>query len=150
MDALTFNAPSRVEITAADWEKMRLDVARKAPEEACGLLAGVIQAGVYTVREVISTTNALHSPVRYRIEPNEQLAAFEQIDAAGLQLVGIYHSHPNGPDRPSQTDLAEAYYPEAAYLIWSRAGDEWRLRAFACPQGAFYALELEVMRPTVT
>ena len=63
------------------------------------------------------TTNVLHSAVRYRIDPAEQLAGLQPDRRSGLELVGIYHSHPNGPDGLA-TDIAEAYYPEAVYLIW--------------------------------
>jgi proteasome lid subunit RPN8/RPN11 len=47
------------------------------------------------------------------------------MEAQGLEMVGIYHSHPHGPDSPSPTDIAEAYYPDAVYLIWFRQDGEW-------------------------
>jgi proteasome lid subunit RPN8/RPN11 len=52
-----------------------------------------------------------------------------------LDLVGIYHSHPSGPEMPSVTDVAEAYYPEAIYLIWSGANGEWTCRGFTIKAG---------------
>ncbi len=44
-----------------------------------------------------------------------------EIRAAGLELLGIYHSHPTGENKPSARDIERAYYPEAAYFIVSRA-----------------------------
>ena len=88
-------------------------------------------------------TNTLHSAVRYRMEPLEQLAAFEAIDAQGWQLVGIYHSHPAGPEQPSPTDIAEAYYPEAVYLIWFRRAGVWECRGFSIQGGRVDSVALD-------
>jgi proteasome lid subunit RPN8/RPN11 len=117
-------------------EQMSADIEEKANEEACGLLAGTILQDAYQVTLVLPMTNMLHSAVRFRIEPHEQLQAFNQIEMQRLELVGIYHSHPSGPDEPSKTDIAESYYPDAANLIWSGRTGEWRCRAFFISQGA--------------
>ena len=116
-----------LELTAALVEQMRRHVIETAPLEACGLVAG--QAGC--AQAVYPITNELHSPVRYRMDPRQQLAAFEHIEEQGWELLVIYHSHPNGPPVPSPTDVAEAYYPEALHLIWCRLPAGWSLRAFA-------------------
>jgi proteasome lid subunit RPN8/RPN11 len=128
------------------WEQMRLDVARRAPEEACGLLAGQRQGGQLRASRLFVTTNLLHSTIRYRIDPYDQLAAFNQMEAEEMELVGIYHSHPNGPDEPSPTDRAEAYYPEAAYLIWSKSNEAWACRAFAIHQMNVTTVRLEILK----
>ncbi len=96
------------------------------PQEACGLLGG---AGGQ-VRSIVPVTNAERSPVRYRMDPLEQVRAILSIEEDGLELVGIFHSHPLGPEGPSATDLAQITYPEAVYLIWSPGGRGWRCRAF--------------------
>jgi len=136
--------PRSIEISQTDMQHMHRDVAQRAPEEACGLLSGQSEAGVYRVAAVIPTTNELHSPVRYRIDPQEQIAAFNQIDAQGLELVGIYHSHPAGPSFPSAIDIAEAFYPEAAYLIWSAPTGEWLCHAFLIQDQRVMRLEISV------
>jgi len=100
------------------------------PEEACGLLAGTINRDSYKTVCVIPTTNILHSPVGYRLDPQEQLDAFNQMEGRGWELVGIYHSHPKGPEEPSPTDITEAYYPEAVYLIWCGRTGDWTCRGF--------------------
>lgn len=68
--------------------------------------------------------------MRYRIDPREQLAAFREMDAAGEELFGIYHSHPASVPFPSPTDRSEAYYPDAVYLLVSLRSGEGELRAF--------------------
>ena len=118
--------PGELRLSRQHWEQMRSEVDRIAPEEACGLVAG--KNG--RTHAILSITNILHSPVRYRMAPQEQLEAFEWIDRQGLELLAIYHSHPDGPPVPSPTDIDEAYYPEAFYLIWSRHSGEWSCHAF--------------------
>jgi proteasome lid subunit RPN8/RPN11 len=123
-------------------QAMRRHVSRRAPLEACGLLAGKndrveITLGIY---------NAERSPVRYRMEPRAQWRAFQRIEAAGLELVGIYHSHPNGPDHPSQTDIVESMYP-VAQIIWVRVDGEWRARGFQIEGGNVAEISLEFSKP---
>ncbi|MEX2394313.1 MAG: M67 family metallopeptidase [Actinomycetota bacterium] len=109
------------------------------PNEACGLLAGT--DGEAT--RLFKMTNAERSPVIYRMEPTEQLRVFNEIDADGLQLVGIYHSHTRSPAYPSSTDVSLAYYPEATYLIVSlRDMDNPDLRGFEITDGKVVEIEL--------
>jgi proteasome lid subunit RPN8/RPN11 len=114
-------------LSLSAWQKMIQSVSNCLPEEGCGLLAGVGDS----IHEVIPVENIEHSPVRYRMAPQDQLKAFLYIEEKGLELLGIYHSHPQGPVTPSETDIAEAYYPEAIYVIISKMNSEWRMRGFS-------------------
>jgi proteasome lid subunit RPN8/RPN11 len=105
---------------------MQTDVERRFPREACGLIAS--QEGLPV--EVIPVTNLLNSPTRFRMDPREQFEAFNLIEKRGWELLAIYHSHPNGPENPSATDLDEWYYPEAFALIWFPQALGWTCRAF--------------------
>jgi proteasome lid subunit RPN8/RPN11 len=86
------------------------------PLEGCGLLAG---DGEGRVTAVYPIENMLRSPTAYEMEPRQQIEAMLALEAAGWQLVAIYHSHPQGPEEPSPTDIALAFYPEVAYVIVS-------------------------------
>jgi proteasome lid subunit RPN8/RPN11 len=112
--------------------QMRRDVERWKPEEACGLLAG--RDGM--VEAALPVENMLHSATRFRMEPQQQLAALTLLDERGWDLCAIYHSHPRGPDHPSPTDIAEAYYPQAAHVIWFMEGERWEWRAYWIQDGA--------------
>jgi proteasome lid subunit RPN8/RPN11 len=141
--------PNAIIIHRVDWEKMRADVSQRSPEEACGMLGGRIEGGAYETLLVIPATNMLHSPARYRIDPQEQLAAFMTFEAQGLELVGIYHSHPQGPAYPSPTDIAEAYYPEVIYLIWVKQGDKWSCSGFTIRAGRVQTAVLDMVESGV-
>ena len=113
------------------------------PEEACGVLAG--RNG--RVSQVWTIENAAHSPVRFRMQPRAQVRALLDLEAQGLELLAIYHSHPSGPPYPSATDLAEAFYPEAAALIWCSDSGQWHARAFDLSRPVPVELPLEVLAP---
>jgi proteasome lid subunit RPN8/RPN11 len=137
MDPLT-----TLRIPAPLWDAMQADVQARSPEEACGLVAG---SGSQP-QNVIPIANILHSPVRYRMDPQAQIDAFLALENQGQELLAIYHSHPAGPETPSPTDIAEAYYPDSLYLIWSPAAAGWRCRGFQIVRGA--VTEIDVVRST--
>lgn len=132
--------PNVIQLTHLYWESMRRHVQSCLEEEACGLLGG--DKG--EVRMVIAVSNSLHSPVRFRMDPEGQLAAMHAIEEAGLELLGIYHSHPQGPPGLSETDLEEMSYPELAYLIWSPSGGHWTCRAYRLEAGQVVEIGLQV------
>lgn len=113
------------------WNSMLADILERLSEEACGIVAGI--GG--TSSAVFPVTNVLHSPVRYLMDPEEQLAVFNQIEDQDWQLLAIYHSHLQGPEGPSPTDVNEAYYPELVNLIWSNTTGEWICRGFSIQKG---------------
>jgi proteasome lid subunit RPN8/RPN11 len=53
---------------------------------------------------------------RYQISPQEYIRAERFATAAGLEIIGFYHSHPDHPARPSQFDLENAW-PGLVYII---------------------------------
>jgi len=121
------------------WNQVLNEISTHIPEEACGLLAGKGDL----ISHFFPIENMLHSPTRYQMEPHQQLAAFQLIDTLGLELLAIYHSHPAGPEVPSTTDIAEAYYPEAIYIIISRREDNYLQRGFFIKNEQISEISLE-------
>jgi proteasome lid subunit RPN8/RPN11 len=87
------------------------------PDEVCGVISGRAGRAValYRGRNVASTPR-----VAYELD-TETLIRQIDFEAEGLELAAIYHSHPAGPEIPSRTDVAQAYYPGAIYIICSLA-----------------------------
>lgn len=129
----------RREILTALLEQARLEALR----ECCGLLAG--RGGVIT--RAFQATNAADVTTRaYEIAPEELFGLMRQIRAAGLELLGIYHSHPGGENQPSARDIERAYYPAAAYFIVSpRADVPQPVRAFSIRDGRVTESEIQVV-----
>jgi proteasome lid subunit RPN8/RPN11 len=106
-------------------------------EEICGILAGEYGETESHVAEVYPVDNAAGTPqIRYAMDPEEQLAVIEELEAAGHEVVGFYHSHPSGPTHPSETDADRATWPGYSYAIcafdgypflgsWRWTGDEF-------------------------
>jgi proteasome lid subunit RPN8/RPN11 len=113
------------------WAQMEADVKAKEPEEACGIVAGEGN----TSRLVIPVTNTLHNPYRFRMEPKEQLDAFLLAEEKGLDILAIYHSHPQGIYKPSATDYDELTFPGIIYLIWYKAIIDWNCRGYLMNTG---------------
>ena len=108
------------------YDMMLADVRRCAPEEACGLVAGKLGQ----VTHIYTIDNALHSLTAYRMDAMEQIDAFLEIDKLNQVLLAIYHSHPVGPEMPSETDIAEFAYPGVITLIWFPKEDSWSCKAY--------------------
>jgi proteasome lid subunit RPN8/RPN11 len=96
------------------------------------------------VEKVIEVLNQAQSPVRFVMDPYEQLKAFDWIEASGLDLLGIFHSHPAGPETASVTDIAEAAY-DVVHVIWSRAGGSWQARGFWIEAGEASEVSLRII-----
>ena len=96
-----------------------------APLEACGLLAGKN----LKVEKVIEIRNQAESPVRYVMDPLEQLDGFEWIESNGMELLGIFHSHPSGPENVSPTDVAESAYA-VVQVILARVDQAWSTHGY--------------------
>lgn len=127
-------------LTKKQHKKMVAHVDATFPLEACGLLAGK-NAKVESVFEV---TNQAQSPVRYVMDPIEQLNAFEWIESNGQDLIGIFHSHPTGPETVSPTDIAEAAYA-VVYIILARVENKWNTRGFWIENGEFREVTLQII-----
>lgn len=112
-----------------------------APHEACGLLAG--HNG--RVLRVIPAANVATEPeTRYEIDPVALAQHLPGFAAAGLDLIGFYHSHPQGKPIPSPTDIRESHYPDAAYLIVGLRGNDPKLAAWRIQAGRVDAIALHI------
>ena len=109
------------------------------PLEACGVLAGKEARA----EKMIGVLNQAQSPVRFVMDPYEQLHAFTWIDSHGLDLVGIFHSHPTGPETVSATDILEAAYA-VVHVILSRTGTQWKARGFWIENGEASEVALQI------
>ena len=119
-----------IRLSRTDYNLMLQGATQVLPEEACGLLAGLLIDGIYEIRKVYVLENTDHSPEHFSMNLKEQLSAVKDIRKNGLIPLGNWHSHPATPSRPSEEDKCLAYDRNAIYMILSMAEKEPVLNAF--------------------
>lgn len=115
---------------------MLAEARRAGEQECCGLLGGRDTE----ITRIFPAANALASAARFEIAPPELFAIFREMREAGLDHLGIYHSHPRGPAVPSAVDIEQSYYPGVAYFVVSGGA----VRAFHIANGSATELKLQV------
>jgi proteasome lid subunit RPN8/RPN11 len=99
-------------------KRIREEGERAYPNECCGFLLGTAGEEKRADR-VLPVENAWEAGERYHrfvIRPEDFMGAEKEAAKQGLELVGIYHSHPDHPARPSDYDREQAM-PFFSYLI---------------------------------
>ena len=114
-----------VRMSASMVDDMVTHCLNERPNEACGLLA--VHDG--DIVKVFRMGNAATSPVRYALDPKEQLAAYRKMDDEGWELGGVFHSHTRTAAFPSPTDVRLAA-EDVPYIIVSLADDPPEIKAF--------------------
>ena len=112
-----------IKLSKADYVTILAHARECVPEEACGLIAGVIENGDKIIKKVYILTNIDHSNEHFSLDPKEQLAAVKDMRDNGYAPLGNWHSHPESPSRPSDEDKRLAYDSKASYMILSLMDD---------------------------
>ena len=94
-----------IEVTSGMMATLLEEAAKAAPEECCGLLLG---AGGRIERVSPAANVAQDRTRRFEIDPMALLSAHKAARAGGPEIVGYYHSHPDGHPVPSATDCEHA------------------------------------------
>ncbi len=100
------------------FEQMLEQAKAQAPVEACGILAG----SNGRIEKLYKMTNAEQRSDHFMMEPEEQFEAVKDIRSNSLDMLAIYHSHPQTPARPSAEDIRLALTPGVIYVIVSLQG----------------------------
>ncbi len=111
------------------FSKMTRHLEAGYPYEACGILIGEVDDPTHPnnrrVHDVLLVANAWdevnehesrHN--RYLISPDEYVKADREASKRGLDIVGVFHSHPDHPSQPSEMDRSQAW-PGISYVIVS-------------------------------
>ena len=96
-----------IRIDSEPWQAMVAHARRAYPNECCGAMLGTIDDGGKNVREAIALENAFEGAqaARYELRPEDLLKADKAARERGMDLIGIYHSHPDCDAYFSTTDL---------------------------------------------
>lgn len=109
------------------------------PRECCGLIEGIYKEGIAHAAALHPTSNLLADADRFEIDPTEQFRLIRAARERGAEIIGCYHSHPNGRAEPSERDREGAGEEGFLWLIASLSGEDQpvALRVFAYRGAAF-------------
>ncbi len=103
--------PPGIKFTPEAWETLKKLSESAYPFEGCGLLLGPLSSAEKTATKIVQLKNVLRDEGRGRFDfsfsPQEFAQAQLAADKENLDVVGIYHTHPDHPPRPSKTDESQ-------------------------------------------
>jgi len=89
------------------------------PSESCAMLLGEKIDGAWNVKEIFLTENMDNSKTNFTISPEELLKGYQLAEKMHLELVGVFHSHPNSDAVPSSTDKKFMQNNPVPWIIFS-------------------------------
>ncbi len=112
-----------IQIETEPWRTMVAHAEGTYPNECCGAMLGVAEDGRQTVREALPLDNAFAGSQanRYELRPEDLLRAEQAARGRNMDLIGIYHSHPDCGAYFSETDLKNSC-PWYSFVVLSVVG----------------------------
>jgi len=109
-----------IDINQESWDVMVAHAEKTFPNECCGAMLGSIDGDVKKVLKAVAIENSYTGDqgARYELRPEDLLEADRQARAAGMDLIGIFHSHPDCDAYFSKTDL-ENSCPWYSFVVLS-------------------------------
>ena len=90
-------------------------------------------------------TNTDQSPEHFSLDPAEQFSVLKKSRELGLDISGVYHSHPSTPARPSEEDIKLAYDPSVSYVIMSLLEKDITIKSFRIRDGKVNPEPIEII-----
>lgn len=119
------------------------------PYEICGFMLGKqnYTASTREVLEVVQVDNQNKERAndRFEIAPKDYIKVENYADKKGLEIVGIYHSHPDHPDRPSQTDRMFALEDMSYIIVSVNKGKAESFKSWQLVDGEFQPEEVNLI-----
>jgi proteasome lid subunit RPN8/RPN11 len=111
-------APQRVTIPRAALRIVEGAAETAWPRECCGLLVGVREGAAIEITRAHPSPNRARDPrAAFEIDPEIWLRLTRSLGDGPEAVIGLYHSHPDGPAEPSPRDLAAAWGPDLVWLV---------------------------------
>lgn len=96
------------------------------PNESCAILFGKKDENETKVEEIFLTKNIENSPVNFTISAEERLEADKFERKTRLEMIGVFHSHPNSEAYPSNTDKKFMDLNPGVWIIFSVDSKEFK------------------------
>ena len=96
------------------------------PNESCAILFGIVEGQKTIVKEVFLTKNIDTSPVNFTISNEQLIKCYKTAEEKRMEVVGIFHSHPNSEAYPSSTDKKFMHINPVVWVIYSGISNEFK------------------------
>ena len=106
-------------LTQKDKDELVTHAIEQQPSESCAMLLGTKVDGIWNVGEIFLTQNIDNSQTNFTISPEELLKGYQLAEKMHLELVGVFHSHPNSDAIPSSTDKKFMQNNPVPWIIFS-------------------------------
>ena len=103
---------------------------RNIPNESCAILFGKIENENFIVKDVFLTKNIENSSINFTISNDELITAYGEAEKRKLEVVGIFHSHPDSNAYPSTTDKKYMEINPVPWVIFSNKNKEFKAYIF--------------------
>jgi proteasome lid subunit RPN8/RPN11 len=101
-----------------------------SPNESCAILFGKIEKDHFRVKDVFLTENIANSPINFTISNDDLIKGYQEAEKRKLDVVGIFHSHPDSEAYPSMTDQKFMEINPVPWLIFSNKNEQFRAYVF--------------------
>ncbi|MDE1726922.1 MAG: M67 family metallopeptidase [Thaumarchaeota archaeon] len=105
---------------------LRNHAKQNKPNESCAILFGKSDSSQFLTSDVFLTKNSEPSPVNFTISNDDLIRAYEESEKRNLEVIGIFHSHPDSIAYPSSTDRQYMEVNPVPWIIYSNTKDEFR------------------------
>jgi len=106
-------------LTEVQREFLFKEATDKKPNESCALLFGKKENDKLIVRDIFLAENIEESPVNFTISNEQLILGYKEAEEKGLEVIGIFHSHPISEPYPSATDKKFMEINPVAWVIFS-------------------------------
>jgi len=117
-------------LTEPQRQKLSIEAIDKKPNECCALLFGKKNNDKILVNEIFIAENIEKSPVNFTISNEQLIQGYKMAEDKGLEVIGIFHSHPDSDPYPSATDKKFMEINPVAWVIFSVMTKEFKAYVF--------------------
>ena len=101
-----------------------------SPNESCAILFGKIEKDHFLVKDIFLTENIANSPINFTISNDDLIKGYQEAEKRKLDVVGIFHSHPDSEAYPSMTDQKFMEINPVPWVIFSNKNEQFRAYVF--------------------
>ena len=117
-------------LTKEQKQILSTEAINKKPNESCALLFGKKENDEIKINEIFPAENIEESPINFTISNEQLIQGYKIAEEKGLEVIGIFHSHPDSEPYPSATDKKFMEINPVIWLIFSVSKNEFKAYTF--------------------